>query len=188
MAELVLVDYEPGWPSQFAAVASELGAAFEGESVQIEHIGSTAVPGLCAKPVLDLLLGAQALAVIEDRLPALARRGFVYRPEHETALPERRYFVRAAQALPPFARVHLHAVVVNSRIWRQHIAFRNALRASPALLLQYAELKRALAAAHCHDKLAYTDAKAPFVTRVLAAQAAPAPARRCRAGKTDSPR
>jgi len=169
LAELVLVDHQPDWSRQFAVLAGELQLAFEGADVCIEHIGSTAVPGLCAKPVLDVLLGAGALSEIEARVPALARLGFIYRPEHEAALPARRYFTRNAVALPASARVHLHAVVVNAAIWQQHMAFRNALRASPPLRAQYAALKRVLAAEHLHDKAAYTAAKGPFIVGVVSA-------------------
>jgi GrpB-like predicted nucleotidyltransferase (UPF0157 family) len=165
MAALILVEYQSDWPSQFAEVAGELRGSFAGSSVVIEHIGSTSVPGLCAKPVLDLLLGAESLSVIEFHVPGLVRIGFAYRPEHEASLPERRYFVRGAGTLP---RIHLHAVVLNAPIWQQHLAFRDALRSSRQLSEEYAGLKRALAAVHGNDKSAYTAAKAPFIARVLA--------------------
>jgi GrpB-like predicted nucleotidyltransferase (UPF0157 family) len=106
MAIVTLVDSQHEWPERFREAAAELQTAFVGITVQIEHIGSTSVAGLCAKPVLDILLGAQTLAQIESRGSALAELGYRYRPEHEAELPERRYFVRQAGS-DPRARVGL---------------------------------------------------------------------------------
>ena len=167
MAELLVVDYQPDWPAQYAQVAAELVSILAGPGVVLEHIGSTAVPGLCAKPVLDIALGVAALAVVEARIDALGERGFTYRPGYESEIPDRRYFVRPAGPLP---RVHLHAVVVGGTLWRQHLGFRDALREDPGLAQSYAGLKRDLAVVHASDKAAYTEAKAPFIRQVLAAR------------------
>lgn len=125
MAGVMLSAYEPRWVAQFAAVSAELAAVF-GPGVFIEHIGSTAVPGLCAKPVLDVLLGAGHLDAITAQVAALAAQGFVYRPVYEAELPQRRYFVREPGELP---RVHLHGVVHGEALWRDYLRFRDRLRA-----------------------------------------------------------
>lgn len=164
MAIVTLVDYQHEWPERFREAASELQTVFAGLTAQIEHVGSTSVAGLCAKPVLDILLGAQTLAQIESRGSALAGLGYRYRPEYEAELPERRYFVRQEGSGP---RIHLHAVVFGSPFWQRHLAFRDALRGDPNLARRYGELKRALALAHAHDRAAYTDAKGPFIAEVL---------------------
>lgn len=158
------------WPLDFAAVRGLLLAAFDGAAVQVEHIGSTSVPGLCAKPVIDVLLGAASLPDVEAAAPALAQHGFERVARYDAVLPMRRYFVRPAGALP---RVHVHAVVVGSDFWREHLAFRDRLRADAGLRDAYAALKLDLARIHAHDKAAYTDAKAPFIRQVLAGEAAP---------------
>jgi len=166
MSELVLSEYQDTWPLQFEQVAEQLRATVPVHDASLENIGSTSVPGLCAKPVLDVLLGVSSLAEAEAAIPALASIGFVYRPEHEAAIPDRRYFVRpAGQTL----RVHLHAVLLGGLLWRQHLHFRDALRQEPSLREQYATLKRALAVTYAGDKAAYTEAKAPFIHQVLAA-------------------
>jgi GrpB-like predicted nucleotidyltransferase (UPF0157 family) len=165
MSEVVLTDYQPQWSAQFVRVATELRSVFACAEVQIEHIGSTAVPGLCAKPVLDMLLGAAGLAVVQGSIASLAALGFVYRPEYEDELPGRRYFVRPAHALP---RVHLHAVVRGGELWHTHLRFRDRLRQDSATRDRYATLKRELAARHRDDKAAYTQAKAPFIQALLA--------------------
>lgn len=164
MAEVLVVDYQPAWPGQFARVEAELRAVLPPAAPVVEHIGSTAVPGLCAKPVLDIALGVGALAEIDAWIAALAQLGFGYRPGYEAQIPDRRYFVREAGNSP---RVHLHGLVLDGRLWRQHLQFRNALRRDPALSAAYAALKRQLADTHAHDKAAYTDAKGPFIGRVL---------------------
>jgi GrpB-like predicted nucleotidyltransferase (UPF0157 family) len=165
MAQIVIVEYQHEWPAQYDGAAAELAAAFAPSAVRIEHIGSTSVSGLCAKPVLDILLGADALAEIESRIHALERLGYTYRPEYEAQLPERRYFVRAASVTP---RVHLHAVHVGSPIFERHLLFRDLLRRNPTVRSQYAELKRKLAMEHMNNKAAYSEAKDPFIQRALA--------------------
>jgi GrpB-like predicted nucleotidyltransferase (UPF0157 family) len=169
MAELVLSEYQDTWPEQFLRAAEQLRASVPVPGAVLEHIGSTSVPGLCAKPVLDLLLGVSSLGAVEASIAALASAGFVYRPEYEVAIPDRRYFVRPEG---PTVRVHLHAVLLGGPLWQQHLYFRNALRQEPQLREQYAALKRSLAVAHTGDKAAYTEAKAPFIRQVLASNPA----------------
>ena len=165
MKTVTIVDYDSEWPENFRAAAGELRAAFAGVPVLIEHVGSTSVPGLCAKPVIDILLGAQELLQVEERTAALTRLGYRYRPEYEVEIPDRRYFVRPGDGGP---RIHLHAVAAGSPLWLSHLAFRDALRSDPQLAQQYSELKHRLAVAHADDRAAYTAAKAPFIERVLA--------------------
>lgn len=149
---------------QFEQAAAELRAVLATGAL-VEHIGSTAVPGLCAKPVLDVLVGLERLEEAEHRIGALAALGYVYRPAYEAQLPGRRYFVRAEGSTP---RVHLHCVVRDGRLWLQHMAFRAALRQCRHTRDAYAALKRSLARMHADDKQAYTEAKAPFILQVLA--------------------
>jgi GrpB-like predicted nucleotidyltransferase (UPF0157 family) len=164
---VVVAPASSDWPLAFEAVRREILRAFDGEAVAVAHAGSTAVPGLDAKPIIDVLLGAASLSTIEAHIGALAREGFAYVPEHEDAMPMRRYFVRAADAASGRLRVNLHAVVEGSTFWREHLAFRDALRADASLVARYAALKHALAARHRHDRPAYTDAKAPFIRAVV---------------------
>ena len=166
MAAVHLASPSAHWPEAFASLAGALAPVFAGTDARIEHIGSTAVPGLVAKPVLDVLVGVPALGVAEARREALEALGFRYRPEYEDVLPQRRYFTRDPG---PGLRVHLHAVETDSPLWAGHLAFRDALRSDDALRDEYAALKQSLAVRFAHDKAAYTDAKAPFIARVLAA-------------------
>ena len=142
MQSVTLLEYQATWPSQFHEIATELGAVFEAGTVLIEHIGSTSVPGLCAKPVIDIMIGVRTFEAVMSKTDGLAQRGYAYRPDYETEIPERRYFVRPESS---HLRVHLHAVIQGGAIWLAHLAFRDALRGNSDLSLEYATLKRQLA-------------------------------------------
>jgi GrpB-like predicted nucleotidyltransferase (UPF0157 family) len=157
-------EYSPRWAQEFAVQRVALMAAFAEIPIRIEHIGSTSVPGLCAKPIIDILLGAPSLRDIEQCIEALRARDFKYIPEHEDLLPERRYFVKPESCSP---RVSLHAVRLEGKFWQEHITFRDSLRADQNLRDEYARLKRALFLLHPGNRPAYTSAKAPFIQRVL---------------------
>jgi len=165
MAVVVIHPYSDDWPRQFDAVRDELRAIFAPLEVAIEHVGSTSILGLSAKPVIDVLLGAPSLAQIEAKITPLGDRGYTYVARYEADLPLRRYFVQsAATAL----RVHLHAVVTGSSFWQEQLAFRDLLRANAALRTEYQDLKLRLAIQFADNKAAYTDAKGPFIQSVLA--------------------
>ena len=154
-----LVAYSPAWPLRFDAERTALAAIFPPD-FRIDHIGSTAVPGLAAKPIIDILIGAPALAQVESRIAAMQASGYRYRPEFEAELPLRRYFVKPADSPQEF---HVHAVATDGEFWTAHLLFRDALCADLALAAEYAALKRALAARHRGDRDSYTAAKAPFI-------------------------
>jgi GrpB-like predicted nucleotidyltransferase (UPF0157 family) len=163
---LVVRPYSEEWPNLFRAIREELLAVFSPLAVAIEHIGSTSVPGLAAKPVIDVLLGARSLTDIEANIAALGNHGYSYVPKYEREIPMRRYFVKSPAAS---LRIHLHAVEIGSSIWREHLAFRDALRSDPDLRSRYQSLKLRLAEEYADDKSAYTAAKGPFIQSVLAA-------------------
>ena len=165
MSAVSLAEYSDGWHAEFDRAAADLLIALAGTAgLAIEHIGSTAVPGLCAKPVIDVLVGVTGLESIESRVASLRELGFRYRPEHEIEIPDRRYFVREPGR---HLRVQVHAVAHGSTLWLNHIAFREALRRDAGLAAEYASLKRTLAIQHARDKAAYTRAKAPFIQHAL---------------------
>lgn len=159
-----IVPYDPSWPDLFEGERRDLEAVFAGVPVRVEHVGSTAVPGLASKPVLDIMIGVVELAHVEARLPSLEALGYQYVPEYEARLPERRYFRK------PVTRPrthHLHAVVEGGELWLRHLRLRDILRARPDLAREYEELKRELAERFTHDGAAYTEAKSPFIERVM---------------------
>lgn len=164
MASVVLHPYSPEWPAAFERERAQIVKAFSSVHVVVEHIGSTSVPGLTAKPVLDLLLGAESLPAIEEKIAALGPIGYEYVSKYERELPERRYFVKGAAAS---LRVHLHGVVQGSRLWNEHLAFRELLRSDPRTRADYEALKLRLASELAHDKAAYSAAKGPFIEAAL---------------------
>jgi GrpB-like predicted nucleotidyltransferase (UPF0157 family) len=165
MSTVTIIAYSPDWPNQFHAIREELLIAFALMVVVIEHIGSTSVPELAAKPVIDVLLGARSREDIESKIETLSEIGYSYVPKYERELPMRRYFVKSSATS---LRVHLHAVELNSRLWKEHLAFRDRLRADANLCSQYQSLKLRLAEEFADDKSAYTTAKSPFIQAVLA--------------------
>ncbi len=122
MSLIRLEEASPAWALRFVRAREELGRLFPGLS--LEHVGSTAVPGLAARPILDLLLGLPSLEVVEARIPELEALGYRYVPDYEGALPRRRYFRREAGEGPT---CHLHTAVKGSAFWEERLAFREAL-------------------------------------------------------------
>jgi GrpB-like predicted nucleotidyltransferase (UPF0157 family) len=165
VSAIVIAPYDPAWPEAAAAEAAAILRACEGRVRRVEHVGSTAVPGLGAKPTLDLLGGVRDLADVIACLPALAALGYAYVPEYEAEIPERRYFRKG----PVGARTHhLHVVVEDGAFWVDHVLFRDRLRADRSTADAYERLKRDLAARHGADRDAYTRAKTTFIAVVLA--------------------
>lgn len=165
MRTVALVEYDPGWPARFAEERARIREAVRDRFVALEHVGSTAIPGMPAKPVIDILGGVRRLAKAEACVEALEAIGYAYVPEVEALVPDRRYFRKG----PAGSRTHhLYAVVMGSREWSSMLAFRNHLRSHPESARAYADLKRRLAAAHREDREAYQEAKAPFIREVLA--------------------
>jgi GrpB-like predicted nucleotidyltransferase (UPF0157 family) len=171
MEPIVVAPYSEEWPLQFAEVHSELLHAFTPSQIAVEHIGSTSVPGLSAKPVIDVLVGADSIHTIEQKIMVLEQVGYKYVTKYEDAFPMRRYFVRAADSS---SRVNLHAVVLGSPFWVEHLVFRDVLRSNPSLVSQYQELKERLAVTFKDDRPSYTEGKASFIQAVIASVLRPA--------------
>jgi GrpB-like predicted nucleotidyltransferase (UPF0157 family) len=156
-----LAEWTPRWAELFAEEAARLRAALGDLAVGIEHYGSTSVPGLLAKPLLDILVGGPEATDAAPYVAALAPLGYDYSPR--AGVPDHLVFGRGR------ARTHLvHVVRHGGEAWHRALAFRDALRADPALRDSYAALKRELARRHGGERNQYTAAKSAFVERVLA--------------------
>jgi len=160
-----VVAYDERWPQLFAAAARELRTALAPWLVDIEHIGSTAVPGLAAKPVIDIQVGVRSLEDSAHIVSAMKSLGYEYVPELEDERPERRYFRRWAGGRRSH-QVHL-VERSNSDWWDRHVHFRDWLRAHDDDRDRYAVLKLGLADMHREDRPAYTDAKTDFVRAIV---------------------
>ena len=161
-----VVPYDPEWPSLFSAESERLQKLFAGAGlvVALEHTGSTAIPGLPAKPILDILGGYPAGARVADYIDVLTSAGYVHRGEQ--GIPGREFFRRGDPR-----SYHLHLTEIDSQFWRDHLAFRNRLRADDSLREAYAALKYDLAMRFPRDREAYIEAKGPFVKAVLSGRA-----------------
>jgi GrpB-like predicted nucleotidyltransferase (UPF0157 family) len=165
-AKVELVPYSAAWPEQFASEARALSAVLEPWLAgEIQHIGSTAVPGLSAKPVIDIMAPVRSLSEALPAIEALAALDYVYFPYKQD---EMHWFCKPS---PEHRTHHLHLVPVGGTLWHRRLAFRDALRREPSLAVEYTQLKARLAAAHPQDREAYTEGKAPFIEAVLKAAA-----------------
>ena len=163
-APVVIVPYNPEWSREFEQERARLEETFASTNAVIEHIGSTAVPGLAAKPVIDIMVGVAALSKAEARIESLRAHGYEYVPAYEAQLPHRRYF-RKPLAEP--RTHHLHCVLTGSSFWQDQLVFRDYLRAHPAVAQAYATLKRDLASLYAVDRQAYSDGKSEFIASIL---------------------
>jgi GrpB-like predicted nucleotidyltransferase (UPF0157 family) len=158
-----IVDYDPEWPNQFDLEKKRLLGAIGFWLVRLEHIGSTSVPGLAAKPIIDILAGIPRLEDAIHCITPLRALGYVYVPDYEDELPERRYFRLSVHGV---SRVHLHLVETGSDFWKRHLLFRDYLRSHLDVAEEYAVLKRKLAEAYGFDRCGYTDSKSDFINRI----------------------
>lgn len=154
-----VVDYDPAWPAAFEAERARLRIVFGGLAAAIEHVGSTAVRGLAAKPVIDILVGVQVLPLPERVMSDLASLGYEYRGEDDT--PGEHFF-----RTNPRTR-HLRVVELGSKSWREPTEFRDHLRAHPDVARDYAALKQRLARLHRLDRAAYAEGKAGFIRSIV---------------------
>lgn len=157
-----LVPYSERWPALYDAESARLASLFDsaGLNVALEHTGSTAVPGLTAKPIIDILAG---VVNAEDRtgvITVLQSAGYVHRGEQ--GIPGREFFRRGEPR-----QYHLHLTRIGSQFWLDHRDFRDWLRTHWDAATEYAALKQALAERFPEDRTAYIDGKTRFVESVL---------------------
>ena len=157
-----LVPADPSWPGRFESERELLAGAI-GEWVEggIHHVGSTAVPGLEAKPIIDILVGVRNLETARACFEPLAELDFLYAPYLSD---EMHWFCKPD---PAQRTHHLHLVPVNSSRFRDELTFRDRLRADPQVAADYAGLKRELAARYPDDREAYTAGKSTFIAAAL---------------------
>jgi GrpB-like predicted nucleotidyltransferase (UPF0157 family) len=154
-----VAEYDPAWPAHFQRLARRAAEAIGAAALAVEHVGSTSVPGLAAKPVIDLAV----LVRPEDVPHAIGRlAGIGYVHQGERGIPGREAF-RSPAGEP---KHHLYVCVPGSPGVRDHLLFRDYLRAHPDVAREYADLKRRLALRHHDDREAYQLAKGPFIDAV----------------------
>jgi len=161
-APIEIVQYDPLWHSQFEAERVMLQRVLAPWLAgPIEHVGSTAIPGMPAKPVIDIMAAVNSLEASQAAKARLAESGYVYFPYRPDIM---HWFCKPSAAIRTH---HLHLVPLGSKRWRECLAFRDAIRSHHTLALEYAALKNHLAVRFKFDREAYTDGKGPFVRHVL---------------------
>jgi GrpB-like predicted nucleotidyltransferase (UPF0157 family) len=161
---VTLVDYDPAWRDRFLAQAASLSALLQPWlAAPVEHVGSTAVPGLRAKPVVDILAPVVSLAQAQAAVAVLTADGWLFWPDD----PNRDYRMWFLRPKPEARTHHLHVIQHDHPAARAELAFRDVLRRDPAVRQAYAALKDSLAVQFRTDRDAYTDAKSDFIRSTL---------------------
>ena len=158
---ITVVSYDPVWPELFRQLGARLRAALGGVALRLDHIGSTAVPGLAAKPIVDVQISVERLEPVEPFRSPLEAAGFVYWAANTERT--KRYFREA----PGQRRTHVHVRRAGSFSEQFALLFRDFLRADPAAAQDYGQRKLVLAARFTNDRHGYLEAKPPIIWEVL---------------------
>ena len=161
--QIVISEYDPKWPAIYEEEVARI-LALAGDTVTaVEHVGSTSVPGLGAKPIIDIMAAVGQIDEAMTLVEPLGALGYRYLPEYEELIPERRFFRRGRES----ASHHLHIVETATDFWIDHLLFRDYLRSHRETAMEYDEIKRNLAARLGDDRAAFTMAKTSFIEPVL---------------------
>ena len=154
--KVILSDYTPEWVNFFQKEKKIITDKLGDKIVTVEHIGSTAVPGLGTKPIIDILLGVRKISDADEFIPKMEELGYEYRNNFEHVMPYRRYFTK-----PNY--YHVHTVEVTSEFWRRHLLFRDYMRGHDDVRDDYFKTKKSLAEKDWDDVNDYAYAKTDFV-------------------------
>lgn len=158
-----VVEYRPQWQKIFEEEKLRLRAVLNEVSARIEHIGSTSVVGLAAKPIIDIMIGLPDFSVADSRVPQIVALGYEYFKKYEDEMPYRRYFAKNLNTV----RTHqIHIVETGSEFWERHLFFRDYLRQNRETADDYAALKKRLAEREWTDVNEYADAKTEFIKAI----------------------
>jgi GrpB-like predicted nucleotidyltransferase (UPF0157 family) len=161
--EVTVVRYDGRWPQLFEEARAEISKALGSSILAVHHVGSTSVPGLCAKPVVDILVSVPSLELASELIPRLEGLAYEFRPDEE--IPDRLYFRRRKGTVRTH---HLSLAEPSSHYHVTTLEFRDALRADADIASAYARLKQRLAQEFPRDRQSYLRGKTSFVLGVLA--------------------
>ncbi len=162
--QVKIVSYDPLWPDQYESEKKRLLSLFPDSFLAIEHIGSTAVPGLAAKPIIDLVAAVTSMEIADTLLPSLCAKGYTTSAEFNLTLKDRRWLMRHFAGRRTH---HLHLVLMNAEDWLNKLRFRDLLRSDTFVAGEYLKLKKSLAESVGSDREAYSEAKTDFINKVL---------------------
>jgi GrpB-like predicted nucleotidyltransferase (UPF0157 family) len=161
--KIIIADYDPRWADLYEVEAERIRKALGDLLVAIEHVGSTSVPGLAAKPRIDIMPAVASEAMLDQTIEPMTALGFEYISRFEDEMPFRRLFSRDTTA--DEIAVNIHTVPINSEFWERHLLFRDYLRAHPDVAAEYAQLKRELAPRFTETN-DYAGAKTEFIQSI----------------------
>lgn len=163
---IVVAEYDPNWPVLFEQERARIKQALGPFAVAIEHAGSTSVPGLPSKPIIDILVGVPGLEEAKQRaIEPIKSLGYVYLPEYVSWLPGELFFRKGPPG--PWTH-HIHLMEPSHFRWETLLVFRDYLRAHPEAAQAYADIKRSLADSSVDDIAAYRNGKTVFVDETTA--------------------
>jgi GrpB-like predicted nucleotidyltransferase (UPF0157 family) len=161
--KVTIVEYRPEWRQMFEDEKRVLQMVLGDVPARIEHIGSTAVAGLAAKPIIDMMVGLEDFSIADEVVPKIEALAYEYIQKYEAVMPFRRFFIKEREG----TRTHqIHMVGIGSEFWERHILFRDYLRGNPKVAEQYASLKKELAEREWSDVNEYADAKTEFIRKI----------------------
>ncbi|UCG03342.1 MAG: GrpB family protein [Candidatus Heimdallarchaeota archaeon] len=155
-----LSPYSPKWVQVYSKEKLQLEIAIGEQILNIQHIGSTAIPGMMAKPIIDIAVAVHDFKKAFKCVKPLKNLGYEYKGEF--GIPNRHYFVKGSPRV-----FHLHMLEISSQEWKNHLFFRDFLLQHPDKAKKYAELKKLLAQRFSADRDAYTEGKASFIIEIL---------------------
>ncbi|WP_367016377.1 GrpB family protein [Priestia koreensis] len=186
MMEITVTSYNQGWPLLFQSEQEQLDQLLKDVHPTIEHIGSTSIPGLLAKPIIDMMIGLKRPEEMELATEALVQAGYIYVESFNAIIPERRFFIALKDGvfredypniitkdpdihIPSHTHrfAHIHLTLMDSPFWTDHLAFRNYLRTNEEARHDYAALKEELSAKQWKNGNEYAKAKGAFIGDII---------------------
>ena len=158
--KIIIEPYNPNWANQFEKESELISQVLKDHSPIIEHIGSTSVKGLGAKPIIDILIGFPNFDTSKDAIKKIEKLGYTYVQEYEKEMPFRRFFFKTKNHQRTH---HIHLVQIDSTFWKRHLAFRNHLRENQKDREEYYKLKQELSLKDWKNGDEYASAKNSFI-------------------------
>ena len=183
--KIKLEKYNPEWPNIFSSIEQDLKTHLSFLDPVIEHVGSTSISGMTAKPIIDILVGVQNEEDLDKTVEPLIEKGYIFYEKYNSVMPYRRYFVKLRsrpenfaipqiyytgekpfEGIDDYKQAHIHVLEFGSYHWKRHVAFRDYLRQDAELCKQYQELKVRLSASDWENGNEYNAAKEEFILEV----------------------
>ncbi|MEN8125894.1 MAG: GrpB family protein [Bacteroidota bacterium] len=158
--KIIIEPYDPKWKIKFKKESKLLINSIKEQGIKIEHIGSTSINGLGAKPIIDIVIGLKDFKTANNHISTIEKLGYKYVPKFENEMPYRRFFIKESNGKRTH---HIHLVELKTEFWDRHLRFRNHLRSNNEDRDKYMELKMRLSEKDWNNGNEYADAKSEFI-------------------------